>query len=257
MGQCYSILTRSHDRDGHSSQEEDTLKPPRARHNGFLDHGESPQPSISNLLRLELSKRAGLSFEDLRKRLFNRLENLKVGEKDTPIILPSDIKALWTPILHRTFYMSQTWYEPSWDESNAMEDYLRIMSILIYINFRNWDNFRKVFIDRHRQDKNLPFCDLEALKKDDFLGEVDGKKFYDEQWIFCPIKIQEREKAYDLDGPERLPWIDSPSLIGEGASGRITKQTIAAGFLEYDNRTVNPTVSRSVTLKTFVANTNY
>jgi hypothetical protein len=189
-----------------------------------------------------LAKGQRRQVETIEDELFERLEQHKVGEDGNEIILPEAVKAIWAPLYYRTFYTSQDWYDKSWDRTTIMDEYLRIMSILIYIEFGNWADFRAIFLNRDRTDQNLPFS-LKILQGVDFLGKRSGRSFYDAQWMFCPDRIQERKGLYHMNGPRRLPWLDNPERIGEGAYGTVTMQTIAAGYLEYDNRTVNSKVS--------------
>jgi hypothetical protein len=183
-------------------------------------------------------------FKALQGELFDNLENHQVGEKDKEIILPEAVQSIWAPRCYHRFYTRQAWYDDQWDKSYIIHRYLRIMSILIHINFprEEWENFGYIFIDKGREDKFLPFT-LEALQHPDFLGRVVGKNFYERQWAFCPVHIYEREEPYILKGRERLPWIDEPESIGRGVSGIVRKQTLAANYLVFNNKGRNFEVS--------------
>ncbi|CAO2649257.1 Nn.00g066420.m01.CDS01 [Neocucurbitaria sp. VM-36] len=226
----------------------EVMKSPSSQHEG--DGQARPSSESSKISRgpnepiSDTPQRSSIPSEDsydekLRVELFNLLRERKEYKK---AIFPEEIKRIWDPMYYRRFYTSQPWYDESWDKCNLMDDYLRIMSILVQIHFRDWKNFRRLFIDSNRRDEDLPFK-KNGLKALDFLGDAFGPSFYDAQWAYCPRKIQEREEPYVWDGDEPLPWLDQPVKIGEGAFGRITRQTIAKGYLEYDNRdnrTVNP-----------------
>lgn len=184
-------------------------------------------------------------FEILKMKLFESLDVKHVGEKDKEIILPQAVKDTWALKCHHEFYTCQAWYNPTWDADYFMDDYLRIMSILIFINFPTpeWRNFKSIFIDRERKDEHLPFPQ-EVLQNQDFLGKLNGKNFFERQWAFCPIRVYEREEPFMLKGRQHLPWIDEPIKIGDGASGVVRKQTLAAHFLIYNNQGVNPKVGQ-------------
>jgi serine/threonine protein kinase len=191
-------------------------------------------------------RRSNESLKEIEYDILLRLKASEVGAKDKPIILPESVKAIWAPTYYRWFYMSYGWYDKAWNKTNSMDQYIQIMSILIRMNFGEWDQFGAIFIDqKDRYDKHLPFT-LEELQQDDFLGKANGMHFHREQWAFCPIRIQEQGEELEMDQDRRLPWIDDPKAIGEGAFGKVTKRTVAEGFLTYKNLTVNPTVSLSL-----------
>jgi hypothetical protein len=187
-------------------------------------------------------------WKALRRKLLEALHKAEVGGTDKRIILPEDVKTVWAPIATREFYRQRDWYDKSWDEDTTMDGYFRVMSILVYIRFTEWDDFRKLFIDQKRSDEGLPFDSVD-LQRDDWLGYEDGQEFFKRQWVFCPDRIEERQDPYDLRGPRHLPWIDEPIEVGKGAYGRVTKRTIAAGYLEYRRGTRNHEVCPSVERK--------
>jgi hypothetical protein len=184
-----------------------------------------------------------IDTEDIKYELFKTLKSKEVGEEGKLIILPEDVKGIWARTYYRRFYTSQVWYNSAWDKTDFMDQFIQIMSILIRIDFGKWERFRAVFIDRRdRRDGDLPF-DLEELQEENFLGKVTGSIFHAAQFAFCPIQIPQQEDEFILDRERRLPWIDNPELIGEGAFGKVTKRTVAKGFLHYQDVTVNSRVS--------------
>lgn len=217
------------------------------------------------------------TLEDLRKEIYHRLEDHKypkttepeveesedeeenegdnsvrnsakmheailLAEVDRQIIFPEDVLKVWAPIYYRQFYTRRSWYDPLWDKNDFMDSYLKIMSILVQIHFTGWEEFRRIFIEPgNRQDRDLPLP-LDVLKRPDCL-DVFGKNFYDAQLAFCPIPIREMEQPIEMNGLGSLPWLDKPRKVARGAFGRVTKQTVAKGYLQYENKAVNPTVS--------------
>jgi hypothetical protein len=124
-----------------------------------------------------------------------------------------------------------------------MDQFVQIMSVLIRIDFGRWDQFHTIFINGvDRRDKHLPF-DLEELQEEDFLGGVTGSNFHAAQFAFCPIRIPQQEDEFKLHSEKRLPWVDNPESIGQGAFGKVEKRTVAKGFLQYQDYTVNSRVS--------------
>jgi hypothetical protein len=190
----------------------------------------------------------GMQDHPLAKEIFERLQKHEIGsEKGREIILPESVKSVWAPVYYREFYRQQVWYDLAWDKDLTMDQYVQIMSILICTSFSKWDDFRAIFINSmQRQDQDLPF-DLTTLQREDFLGKIYGKQFFTSQFQFCPVRIQERSGVYHMNSQKRFPWVDKSNdmskPIGEGAFGKVMKRTIAAGFLEYENRTINARVS--------------
>jgi hypothetical protein len=172
--------------------------------------------------------------ENIRKGL--RLLMKKSSDRENSnIILPEELARFWTTAKCR-FYNRQSWYDPKWDEEDEMTKFQTIISVLVLARFNNWGNFRRVFIDeQERLDENLPFKS-EDLKNENFLGPDFAPNFYDCQWIFCPLVIEERQEPYELLGMEaerRFPYIKPGKEIGSGATGVVSKQVIAARHLKY------------------------
>lgn len=250
MGLCHSRLDRErtlHDKEEDAprpvlSKERQVSRDPTETAPVLTDAQAKEQLAVNNGHGTSTEEDRQL-FEDIKVELFERLESGDVGEEGRKIILPATVKNIWAPVHYRGFYTHQVWYDTAWNKDTFMDQYLQIMSILIRIDFVRWEQFGTIFIDqKDRRDTNLPF-DLKVLQRKDFLGKVAGKNFFLAQWAFCPIHIQEQEDEYALNKEWRLPWIDDPIEIGQGAFGRVTKQTVATGFLVYEDKTVNPKVS--------------
>jgi len=197
-------------------------------------------------------------FKELGEDLYALFqERERNGDNDFPVILPEEVKQIWKPVFYSKFYRNQPWYDPAWDKTLDMERYLIVMSILIYIDFNEWHRFREIFINLGhqlssngsfmggRQDSYLPF-DEEALCNSDFLGRKCGAMFYKHQFMFCPFVIQERAAPYKINQWNRPAFVGRPEHVDEGACGVVTKRIIAAGYLEFENRTVNDKASCTV-----------
>jgi hypothetical protein len=250
MGQCASCLNSKHD----ISNEEEAPRtvPTHREHTGDLREANPESTQTQSGEQLDADDKNDTTLpkipqpidtEAIKYELFKTLKSKEVGEEGKPIILPEDVKAIWARMYHRKFYTSQVWYNSAWDKNDFMDQFIHIMSILIRIDFGKWERFGAIFVDRRdRQDGDLPF-DLEELQEENFLGNLTGSIFHAAQFSFCPIPIPQQEDEFILDRERRLPWIDNPKLIGEGAFGKVTKRTVAKGFLHYQDVTVNSRVS--------------
>jgi hypothetical protein len=189
-----------------------------------------------------------IPYKDLKAYLYEELEKQEKGESGKKIIFPIDIKAVWAPRYVHSFYTAQAWYEAAWDKTCTMHAYLRIMSILIWIDYApdKWKDFGQDFIKPERNDERLPF---EREELQNFLGDrIVANNFYERQWKFCPLIIQERAEPYRLDKAQQLPWCEEPKEVGRGAFGIVKQHTIAAGYLVYSNRGANTGVSVTIVI---------
>jgi hypothetical protein len=250
MGQCFSSL---HSKHGIPNEEEALGSAlPNREH---LDDSRKAKPESIKARdrdqfdaddKISTTLQANQHFFDIGKikyELFEELRSNEVGEEGKPIILPDEVKRLWARTYYRRVYTSQVWYDLAWDRNDFMEQFVRIMSVLIRIDFCRWDQFHTIFISRSdRRDEHLPF-DLEELKEEDFLGGVTGSNFHAAQFAFCPSQIPQQEDEFRLHSEKRLPWVDNPKRIGQGAFGKVEKRTVAKGFLQYQDYTINSRVS--------------
>jgi hypothetical protein len=166
-----------------------------------------------------------IPYKDLKAYLYEELEKQEKGESGKKIIFPIDIKAVWAPRYVHSFYTAQAWYEAAWDKTCTMHAYLRIMSILIWIDYApdKWKDFGEDFIKPERNDERLPF---EREELQNFLGDrIVANNFYERQW-----KCEE------------------PKEVGRGAFGIVKQHTIAAGYLVYSNRGANTGVSVTIVI---------
>ncbi|CAN9468760.1 unnamed protein product [Alternaria alternata] len=256
MGQCFSRLHSKHD----ISNEEEALGSalPNGEH---LSDSRKAKPESTNAHdqeqldaddKISTTLQADQQSDDIGKikcELFKELKCNEVGEEGKPIILPDEVKRLWARTHYRKIYTSQVWYDLAWDRNDFMEQFVQIMSVLIRIDFGRWDQFHTIFISGvDRRDKHLPF-DLEELQEEDFLGEITGYNFHAAQLAFCPSPIPQQEDEFRLHSEKRLPWIDKPKRIGQGAFGTVEKRTVAKGFLQYQDYTINSR-AKAVAIKT-------
>ena len=131
---------------------------------------------------------------------------------------------------------------PSYDSEDwedIRENYMCVLSILVYIGWTDMSRFRPLFLrEPGHDDANLPFTDLT------FLG-TSGHMFSLHQHEFKPVVIEERNERYIQNIPteRRLPFIHEPKIMGNGSYGSVTKRIIATRCLRNEeNNKVNPEV---------------
>lgn len=250
MGQCFSRFNSKH--DPFNEEQAPRSVPTNREHPGNLRDSSPGSTQVQSGEQLDAHdqenstlqpNRQPIGTEDIKYELLEELKSKEVGEKSRPIVLPDDVKRIWALTYYRGFYTRQTWYDTAWDKTDLMDQFVQIMSILIRINFAKWNRFGAIFVNRKdRRDGDLPFS-LQELQEETFLGKYIGSLFHEAQFAFCPILIPQQEDEFILDKERRLPWIDDPKLIGEGAFGKVTKRTVAKGFLHYQDDTSNSRVS--------------
>ncbi|PSN61810.1 kinase-like protein [Corynespora cassiicola Philippines] len=173
-------------------------------------------------------------------------------EENSEIILEQDLKDFWTEPRRSPFYTNMPWYHLIQNETgNSMGNYFKIFSILIQINFREWNSFQGFFIETKKTDDDIPFS-LEDLSGDAFLGPCNGKLFYNTQWVFCPIVITEKQEPCNLKGTDlnlRFPFISRGEKVGEGACGVVHRQLIAARHLVFTERCADTRKDYEVAVK--------
>ncbi|KAF2708727.1 kinase-like protein [Pleomassaria siparia CBS 279.74] len=214
------------------------VKPFRLPRSERLTHNDAQYSSTGDLIPEHEHREPPPKLVDLEVNIRNKLRLLmkqSSERENSQIILPEDLKAFWTPMATRQFYTRQRWHDREWNETERMSDYHKIIAVLILARFRDWGNFRKIFIDMERSDKNLPF-EKKDLKKEDFLGSDFAQYFWSSQWVVCPLVIEELQEPYELTGKmaeQRFPYINPGEEIGSGATGTVFKQVIAARHLRY------------------------
>jgi hypothetical protein len=203
----------------------------------------SPVPSV----RQDMHKLQ----REIQKEL-NRLKKPSDGPKST-IILHRDLMDFWSHPKWAPFIIDQSW----WSELNdnvvhhvhPMTKYWKAFSILILVNFSEWDRFHSMFIYPQRSDSRLPFP-LVDLIDETFLGSHLGSLFYEAQWAFCPFVITERQDPLvlrDMNLDCRFPFIAKSKKVGDGGSGFVSKQVVAPGYLRTNHgSSVNHKVSRII-----------
>jgi len=119
----------------------------------------------------------------------------------------------------------------------------RILAILIFIRCDTsiLKNFRKCFISNSTTAKRDSALPLQKSDAEDLFGARLGDQFYNRQFIFCPVVLQE-DKEVEYRGDRqccRLPFSDS-EILGHGSSGTVSKVTIPKGHFNWSDPTRGP-----------------
>jgi hypothetical protein len=125
------------------------------------------------------------------------------------------------------------------------DNLLKILSILVAIEWRQWNKFTGIFLaSMHvphacRLDESIPFT-LEDLEQESFLGDRMGEMFFTTQYAFIPIVIEEG-KVMEYPAWKRLPFIQSERKhLGKGSYGLVTKEVIAVNQFRWkDSQNLN------------------
>ncbi|KAF2647557.1 kinase-like protein [Lophiostoma macrostomum CBS 122681] len=195
-----------------------------------------PTSSTENPVQLSTVPEHSPRLEELEIEIREKLRDLEIP--DSGIILPQKLEELWYSTYHRKFYSRWPWFNEKWDLSNGMREYNKIISILILARFTGWDKFEEIFITGKRNDTGLPFPKSE-LERTDFLGRDFGPNFWKEQWAVCPLVIKEQQDPYKLTGDlanQKLPYLGKPKPIGDGATGDVYEQEVAARHIQFSER---------------------
>lgn len=210
-------------------------------------------------------------FGEVRKKLYSFME---LKETSKMFIKEADLEHIWMEVpvgqqQSRLRLLVQAVHSPPPSEAKAAtllsllkDRFLKVISILVWIRWDAWRDFLQIFVgynlgpsnagQEDRADSNLPFADRPTLTSDDFLGPEYGNFFYDYQYNFIPIKIEnwlvkkDNDSIRTLRSKILLPVLQTKE-IGYGASGKVFEETIAPGYFRIDDGW-NTKVTSSVTL---------
>ena len=81
-------------------------------------------------------------------------------------------------------------------------------------------------------------CDLPLARStaSDAFGTDDGLKFWEHQFLFCPVVLKERDEVRYVDHKQSCPrpFLEEPEYIGKGAYAIVYKVKIEKGHLTND-----------------------
>jgi hypothetical protein len=167
-----------------------------------------------------------------------------------PFITEDQTRSIWNHLLNGHAHESKENDDPDNvlppDIAIPQKELLKVVSILVYIHWKHWSDFRSTFFDEagcprvDRVDAALPFT-LEALRKSDFLGDY-ANLFHDNQYAFLPIVIKEnKDQAFDHN--YRLPITSESRDVDTGSYGEVTRIAVARGQFCAKDKIINGTVS--------------
>jgi hypothetical protein len=192
--------------------------------------------------REALERRAEITRK-VRDDLWSALKNRDSGPKR--FVCYADLNRIWdysriiVPLAQGLDWCDQA------SLSQAKENFLRVMSTLVWIGWDRWDEFGFLFLHhvnargvRNRRDEDLPFKDTSFLRTDPL-----RISFKDEQYIFNPTAIveddpEEESEYVEYSDKDRLPFAYSEP-IGRGGSGTVTKEEIPPLYFGFKNGSFN------------------
>ncbi|KAA8651231.1 hypothetical protein EYZ11_007821 [Aspergillus tanneri] len=165
-------------------------------------------------------------IEGLISQLKQKME--KRGKVLDTFISRGSLLDMWTEELLKKFVELLMPSLKSKSIPKLRSGYLQTLSTLVYIEWDRWPDFAAIFLEQNRGDEKIPEYTLETLEDPSFLGPRWAEKFLNNQYIFCPIDIEEGENI--IRSKEwRLPFRDGGGRIGQGGFGEIVYETIARG----------------------------
>lgn len=145
----------------------------------------------------------------------------RCNEEGLEFVCEDDVERIWTPTRIQILSRGLSWDEQTL-QHKAQADFKKILSILIWIHWDDWNDFKKIFLDfpyPRRADDNLPLSE----------SPVGSRYHFSRcQYIFIPIILLEEGRHHTNDPPEyerpfRMPFLESIE-IGKGAQGVVTKE---------------------------------
>jgi hypothetical protein len=206
------------------------------------DEEERRQREDNRRAREALERRAEITRK-VHDDLWSALKNRDSGPKR--FVCYADLNRIWdysrviVPLAQDLDWCDQA------SLSQAKENFLRVMSTLVWIGWDRWDEFGFLFLHhentrgvRNRTDKDLPFKDTSFLHTDPL-----RISFKDEQYIFNTIVIieddpEEESEYVEYSDKDRLPFAYTEPIC-RGGSGTVTKEEIPPLYFEFKNGSCN------------------
>jgi len=157
-------------------------------------------------------------------------------------VCKEDVEKIWTP-----WRIGQLSSELEWGKQDLQDRalrFLKVLSTLVWIHWDKWEDFGKLFLKPDgRSDRDLPLSNTHFLQ-----NKRLQSSFEQDQYIFIPVTLKEDDED-NQDGidyvsyskNQRLPLFDSVE-IGEGSSGKVTKEAIARKYFFWKVGHLNPEV---------------
>ena len=125
-------------------------------------------------------------------------------------------------------------------ETATSPAYCNVLATLLYIRCKDdcltsWTqsishDMASEYQDRSIHDTDLPLMKSAALDK---FGHADGSRFWEEQYLFCPIVLKMFDESVYVDHKSscRLPFGQERIEIGKGSYARVYKVKIERGHM--------------------------
>lgn len=165
------------------------------------------------------------------------------GDNRPPFVTADALKSVWSVERIRALIPG---FEDALNEDleRILENFSKILSILVWIRWDHWKDFQSIFLD-YRDDEVKYFrCDAQLPFEDSkFLGNKESvhQSFLDEQYMFIPIVIQKSNGVYGEKW--RLPFLNSVRV--KYGDVQVIKELVAARQLLLNGGNLNPHVSTS------------
>ena len=184
----------------------------------------------------EKSKSAQEAVEDeIMTKTFRRTDEIGRHKFITPHIL----EKIWTDERLADLFAGTELSERPWP---SKQNHLKILSILVVMNWSEWSQFKAIFIDHPgRADRNLPLT--EAAFDGTHFRKAERQRFVESQSQFLPATIIENT---DLDCPSefQLPFETEPEIISpKGSYCSVEKVVVASRHYRDSAGEVNANVS--------------
>ena len=121
--------------------------------------------------------------------------------------------------------------------TSIRNSYLKIMSVLVVIEWAEWSQFKAIFIDQDaKTDSDLPLNELDLRGR--HLSKNQVQNFLETQSKFLPATFYEHEDK-DYKSEFRMPFSDKPQVISEkGAYCSVEEVNVVGGH--YHDRCGEP-----------------
>jgi hypothetical protein len=190
-----------------------------------------PSPRRSSAPYINTQVIEFLKEHTIHEKIKAETHNRGIGA--TNFVAQRSLRDIWSSDRLRGFLRIFSYIPGDEALRSIRKNLLKILSILVAIRWSEWTKFSLAFLKRvedpqnDRTDKSLPFP-LEVLESDSFLGNEWGGDFFNMQYTFIPIVVEQGETR-EYPSWRRLPFIQSKSVdLGVGAYGVVTKEVIAA-----------------------------
>lgn len=179
----------------------------------------------------------------------------RMHRRDDPyaaFICEEDIKAVWTNPETKLLWAFGELLQWTADEISIVRfRQLKILSLLVLINFKDWATFSRFYLSGHNglTDDSLPITGprrlLECFPHDPAFRD----QFLEKQYMLLPIKVAEDDDGIN-EQSRWSPYHRLPSILslpmGSGVAGIVTKELIAARHIRRIGGHENSEVSTSI-----------